>query len=292
MKLIKKLFLLLLLSLTIFSCKVSEDRAVKQVAKNFLDCLNNHDYTGAKKYALPESASALDMMAMLGAIDSVKKKTETIITGCEINGDKASCRYLKDGKELTLDLAKINKQWLVSFKKEDTPPSMEGSAEEQKKAQADSMAAMQAHIAHEADTVTYFDFNLADMYEMNGSSVMTLELNNKSAYKIQHVWLEIYISNSQGKFVQKKELMFDNIEKSPLSEDASTEINSLHKCKIKLVADRILPNDIGELFIYPKRISMEKDFYNNLYEESDMLGFAKRYIKINNYSKYSVDITF
>ena len=255
MKFLKKLFLLLLLSLTIFSCKVSEDRAVKQVAKNFLDCLNNKDYAGAKKYALPESASALDMMAMLGAIDSVKKKTETIITSCEINGDKATCRYLKDGNELTLDLMKVKKQWLVSFKKE-TPPATNISDDERKKAEADSLAALQAQKEHAVDTTTYFDFSLTDMYEMNGSSVMTFELKNKSAYKIQHVWLEIYISNTQGKFVQKKEIMFDNIEKSPLSEDAGTEINSLHKSKIKLVADRVLPNDIGELFIFPKRISL------------------------------------
>ena len=118
---------LLLLSLSIISCKNSP----KAVAKTFLTSLFQNDYEAAKKVSTKETQNMLSLMEELNSkvSDSAKKelmKVKVDIKSVTENGDKADVVYVtsENPKEQHLHMVKENGHWLAQWTKQD---EMDGS---------------------------------------------------------------------------------------------------------------------------------------------------------------------
>ena len=107
------------------SCAKSDEDQIKDNAMGFLKALDEQDFAGAKKYATPESAEALDAMASLAAMagETEKGKGTFTIDEVKIDGETAVAKYTrneegKDAENSNLDLQKVDGKWLVKYAKE------------------------------------------------------------------------------------------------------------------------------------------------------------------------------
>lgn len=99
------------------------------VTKAFLAKIQKGDFSGAKKYATKESATALDgmesMMDMAKSMGGGSKNSEMDkmknskmeVGTATINGDEATIPVTTDGKAKTMNLKKEDGAWKVAFSK-------------------------------------------------------------------------------------------------------------------------------------------------------------------------------
>ncbi|MFH0894456.1 MAG: hypothetical protein V2A54_08465 [Bacteroidota bacterium] len=295
MKFYKSILLISFLLPLAFSCKVTDETRVREVSDNFLKCINHKDYDGAKKFSTKESEAALDMMKAFASLNSEDVTKEYLITSIEINGTTAICKYMQNNEEKLIELKRIEGKWFVDMKKETPPPPPPPPTDEERRMQMiqDSIAAAEAAIEEARnDTITFLDFSLTDAVASGTSSVLTFELNNKYNYVLEHLWMEVYISNRDGKFIQKKDLMFDKLDRHLESMGDFEAPVTNTKSKVKLTIEKCLPADIGEVFLSVKRFEMEKSFFEDFYYEGGMFEYVKRYTKITNYTPLKVEIVF
>jgi hypothetical protein len=285
---------------TFFSCKVNEETKVKKVAHDFLVYFNNEDYDHAKKFGTDATGQFLDVMKTFASLDgnnsSAKKNLSIEIYSCNIKNDSALCQYTCDGKDEMIELVKINNRWLVDMRKEDP------NANAADMAYADSVAAAQQALqdsiynAEEAqrqieDTVTFFDFCVTDLHNQNGSSALTLMLNNRSEYNINHLWFAVYFSDKNGKFMMKKEVMFDNVLRFYIAEGDSISRGNWER--MDLLLEKVDADVIGEIFLIPIRIDVQAELYNYFwYEGEDIFDMLKEYVHFKNSSNKEIKLTF
>jgi hypothetical protein len=116
---------------TIFKSKAEPE----EIAKLYLDAINNGDFENAKKFATEDSKSMLDFLKQIYALspDSTEVNEKTVIKDlkCSITeGDTlAVCSYLENDEEKRLDMKNVNGNWLVHEPKEN--PQNEVDSEEQ-----------------------------------------------------------------------------------------------------------------------------------------------------------------
>ncbi len=99
----------------------------KDVAYNWLIAYNHLDFEAAKKLSTPDTKNLINSLQRLteNVADSNKKELKKVtvdIKGVKVNGDKAVVTFTSSdnpGKEQTLNLVKVNEQWLVLFTKVD-----------------------------------------------------------------------------------------------------------------------------------------------------------------------------
>ncbi len=307
-----KLFAIIIMVVFAFNaCKVNDKKAVSKIAKEYLDDINNKNYSKAKKLCTTESASMIDMLESISKMDNEHKpipKIEDIY--CNIDGDKATFEYRENGDPKKINLVKIKGRWLVDMKKE-TPDLNNQSNLDQRgqdslnainQAKQDSINAANNYFnhpnnrgdnfyGHGNDTMTFFDIGIIDLYNLNGNVHIKFNITNRSDWNIKHFWLETYISNKSGKFIQKDELMFDGILKTKLLNDISNINEIKEKNKVELILKDTKIDNLGEVFMLPLRIQLEQATEENMPFDIGINNVSK-FIKLRNDSAYSVNITF
>jgi len=99
----------------------------KDVAYNWLIAYNHLDFEAAKKLSTPDTKNLINSLQRLtdNVADSNKKELKKVsvdIKGVKVDGDKAVATFTSSDnpvKEQTLNLVKVNEQWLVLFTKVD-----------------------------------------------------------------------------------------------------------------------------------------------------------------------------
>jgi hypothetical protein len=295
-----RLFLIALLALNLFSCKVNEEKRVKKVATDFLTLLNKKDYEKASDMGTKSTRQMLDMMESFAGLEpdtaTIRPMKIEFLT-CDIRDDKARVSYRNYDKEESLELKKVKGKWLVDMKKEDSfgkdakKTATEDSIKAAEAAVEDSISMTQNHLSEVPDTTTYFDFCLTGMNNNpNKSASLMLMLNNCSEYDVTHLWLSLYISDTNGVFLQKKDVMFDNLPK-PLRSEEDTVITG-NTQKTEIVLDKANINNIGEIYMFPLRFEMKPVFDDYDYRYGGAFEYLKEYTKIKNTSGSKVKITF
>ncbi|MEI6766022.1 MAG: hypothetical protein WCM76_10295 [Bacteroidota bacterium] len=287
-------------ALSIVSCKVSEETQIKKVTKEYLIYLNHQDYNNAKKLGTEQTRQMLEMLqsfAGAGIGDTAKVEDLRIdIYSCEINNDEASCRYTINGKDEKIDLVKIRNKWLVDMKKE-TP--VEPNAQELayqdsvaavEAAYNDSIAKAQDMIDYEQDTLTFFDFCLTDMHNVNTSASLSFLLTNKSNIDISHLWFCLYFSDKNGNLLSKKEVMFNKVFKNAPAEGDTVPRGNTQKIDIML--DKVNTNNIAEIFVFPLRVNMQFGADDYDYSDGTIDYFLKDHTKLKNATGKELIITY
>jgi len=303
----KKLSLLILIS-TLFAfnaCKVNQQHAASKVAEEFLDNLNNKKFAKAKKLCTEETAANIDMMQTMANMSNENKPAPVMSNMfCNVDGDKATFQYTENGMQKQLELVKIKGKWLVVMKKE-TPDmnTNNNSNSEQEQRFADSAAVVERNLNNNnqyqgnntfnqgLDTVTYFDLGILSMNDLSGNAHIKFNIVNRSDWNIKHFWLETYISDKAGKFLQKDELMFDGIMNNKMLNNISNVDAVLEKNKIELILKNTKTEDIGEVFLLPVRIQLDQSSDQGIPFDIGVHNVAKRII-LRNDSSYKVNITF
>jgi|GEM_PF-3211196 len=102
----------------------------EDAAESFLQHMDNKEYADAKKLATEESASAIDQVASFDTgVKKDKEKAKIEDMNCNVNGDRASCTYKKNGSDSKIDLVKKDGKWLVDFKKESSSAQPSNNSE-------------------------------------------------------------------------------------------------------------------------------------------------------------------
>lgn len=280
-----KILILLFLPfiLLLSGCK-NEEKAVTGTAAKFLDCLNAKQYDKARKLATPESKEMLDFMQSMASLDNNKPKPIEDLK-CRIANDTAHCTYVQEFNEKTLDLVKVHNKWLVDMKKESPDYS---------NMQQDSSQSSNKNY-YQSDTITYFDVRLLEAKDTLGAAHLVFDVSNRSEFNILHLWMTCYFSDKEGKFLQKKDMMFNGVLKNTMYENISNSDEIKKQAKIEVIVDNCKVGDIGEIFIYPFRIQMEAGYYENsgYYGTlGDLYSFAKRNTLIKNLTNTDIKIVF
>lgn len=136
----KKYLVVIFISLMYFTvgCKKNSP---SYVALQFIEALNNNDFTKAKKYCTEDTKKLMEimegMMKMVPKeqLQKTKIKQEITILREEIAGDRALIVYKssKSDKEEQLKMKKIDGKWLVSMDKGDLGGKKNPFGEEKKK---------------------------------------------------------------------------------------------------------------------------------------------------------------
>lgn len=113
MKTLAKVFAVFVAVVMMVSCA---KKGPEQVAEKFLKHLNKQEYAEAKKYATESTKQMLDFLAQFPQQEVKEVKIENM--KCNEEGDKAKCTYTVDGKEESIDLVKVDGNWLVDMPKE------------------------------------------------------------------------------------------------------------------------------------------------------------------------------
>jgi hypothetical protein len=107
----------ILSTLLIFAVACVNSNSPEAVAQKFLKHINKKEYKEAIKLCTERSIVAVDQMESFDKFleDNEKPKKESKIENikCKVEGETASCTYLKDGKENIIILIKENSKWLV-----------------------------------------------------------------------------------------------------------------------------------------------------------------------------------
>ena len=301
MRTVRALLFIFFVTFVYFSCKVSEETRVRNVSIDFLTALNKKDYQKAMKMGTPATKQMLKIMESFGSLadlSNTKEEEKTLNIqnfSCRIHNDSAHCIYMNHFKDESLNLVKVKGNWLVDMKKEDPSESAKKTAYEDslKYAQSiydDSIAAVREKDDTEQDTATYFDFTLAEMKNLNGSASLTFILNNRSDYSVTHLWVCLYISDKNGKLIQKKDLMFDNVLNNIIPEgDSVAQINWQ---KTSIVLDKVNVQNIGEIFVLPIRVVVKPEMDEYDYGYSNLVEFVKKFTKFKNLSFQEVGLTY
>lgn len=284
---VKHIYLFVLLSM-IFACKVNQEQEVLKVAKNYLNAIDKKDFKLAKKMSTEESYTMIDMLESFSKMDGSDTKKHVYDNFiCKIDGDKAECDYRENGEDRTMNLVKVRKKWYVDMKKE-TPDISE----------SDSINAVEKELEEGPDTTTYFDFVLLEAKNINNGSSLTFWLNNRGGQNLSHLWIDVYISDKNGKLIQKKEVMFNGILKNSMLDNLSNSSDIKERCKITVALDNVLPQDIGEIYLNPVRFDLDpNDISTEDNEDEYSVPVFDRYdvaphIRIANNSEYNIRITF
>ncbi|MBR4803169.1 MAG: protein kinase [Bacteroidales bacterium] len=103
----------------------SDEEQIKETSLAFLKAIDNIDFYGAKAYATPESAEALDAMAAFAGMagEPEKGKGSFHIDEVTIDGESAVAKYTrtesgKEDEQSDLKLQKYDGKWLVKYTKE------------------------------------------------------------------------------------------------------------------------------------------------------------------------------
>ncbi len=298
----KKLFALLIAAMMVvflFSCKVNEEAQIKKVAKDYLIYLNSENYEEAMKLSTKETGEILEVLKSFASMDETPPKQASEIhieiLSCTIHNDSASCQYLNEGKEQQISLVKIKSKWLVDMSKESGPsdPLQLARADSIAAAEAavqDSIAAVEYAQQQVEDTITYFDFCIADLVDQNGSALITLKINNRTTYNIKHLWLSVYFSDKSGKFIVKKDVMFDNISKYYIPDGDSVSYGNWQSVQFTL--DKVIAENIGELYLNLIRVEAKTDTDENAFYEEDIYWLLKDYTNFKNSTGKDIKITF
>ena len=122
----KRTFTLLavgLITLTMSSCGGGGSQP-KDVARTFLDAMEEQDWETAKSVSTKETKKMLDSMKGLMSMGGNKDKSTTgkleEFKNTEVNGDKAVVTYCcgKEGNDAKLHLKKVEGDWKVHLNKE------------------------------------------------------------------------------------------------------------------------------------------------------------------------------
>ena len=100
------------------ACGGGADNTPEGVTKAFVKAMSSKDFDGAKSYCTKASAPAIDGLKGLAAM-APETKLEKEEVKCEVNGDKATCKFCcAEGKsEETYNLVKEDGNWKVEFVK-------------------------------------------------------------------------------------------------------------------------------------------------------------------------------
>lgn len=285
MKYYKLSFIFFIVAVFFVTCKTEEEMATKK-AKEFLECLNAKKYDKAKEIATPESEAMIDFMKSMASLGSNEKPKAIKNLNCRIDRDTAHCTYTQGDEEKSLILVKLDHKWLVDMKKE--APDMTSQ-------QSDSIAAVNNYSYQENDTVTYFDVRLLEAKDINGSAHLIFDISNRSEYNIQHLWMALYFSDRNNKFILKKDVMFNFVLNNTMYDDISNSDEIKNQGKAEVVVENNKVSDIGEIYIYPFRMQMDAAYYESYGKFGDLgnlSNFSKYYTLIKNLTDADIKIVF
>lgn len=126
MKKLSGIGIVLLFALFFSACGGSSDNP-QDVAKDFLNALNDKDYSKAKDLGTENTAMMIGMIESMAKMapdslknDEDKADMDAIEWGdTKIDGDNATCFYsTPDKKDQKLDLKKVDGKWKVDMKKD------------------------------------------------------------------------------------------------------------------------------------------------------------------------------
>ena len=156
----------LVLIMAVFMLSSCSKNTPKDVAYNWLIAYNHLDFEAAKKLSTQDTKNLINSLQRLTetVADSNKKELKKVtvdIKSVKINGDKAVATFTSSdnpGKEQTLNLVKVNDQWLVLFTKVDLMGEVPDNTTDDGNNGADSTGATGAL----QDTTMSGDVNRAD----------------------------------------------------------------------------------------------------------------------------------
>jgi hypothetical protein len=112
-----KLAALALMGVMILWACGGEALGAKETAEKFLKAMKTGDFDTAKGLATKEAAASIDMMAGMAG-DSEGGNADDIVMGdVKEDGDKAVATYTDAGKEMTLNLVKVDGEWKAAWEK-------------------------------------------------------------------------------------------------------------------------------------------------------------------------------
>ncbi len=119
MKSIKFLWIILLISMILQSCKSEE--SPETITRKFANHFAAAEYLQATQYGTESTVELLEMMESLASVGFYLPEEEDIVTitdddvTCKINGETALCSYLEYGEPIELELIKRDGKWLIDI---------------------------------------------------------------------------------------------------------------------------------------------------------------------------------
>jgi hypothetical protein len=143
MKLKQSIITLLIFALTLLAAC---SQAPKDVAKEYLDAVNHHEYEKAKKLGTPEIQEHLDRSSKITAIDNDKSKDRTYeVISEKVSGDISNVSYNINNKGVknefkgTMRLVKTDGKWLVAENDPGYKEYLQDQADKQLKYEIDQL---------------------------------------------------------------------------------------------------------------------------------------------------------
>ena len=125
MKTLKVLTILLASMFILNACKDSGvANTPEDVAEKFLNLLEEQKYDQAKKLGTKNTVEFVEFIESVASMgqgmmgDTEITPSEIKDLECDVDGDKATCTYTKDGEKDKVNLIKEDGKWLVDMKKE------------------------------------------------------------------------------------------------------------------------------------------------------------------------------
>jgi hypothetical protein len=290
-------FFIAIIAITLAGCKVTREDAAMKVAKEFLENLNKNNFIKAKKLATEESKAMIDMLESFSKMDGSTTKTNVIDNlTCIVDGDKATCNYTENGEAKTLSLVEKDGKWLVEMKKETPDMSTSSSSNNndnnnQNQNQNNYTNNDNNNYQNYGDTTTFFSLVLNSAINYNNTSLYSFQLVNRSEWNCLHYWVEVYFSDKSGKFLGRKELLFNGVMKNELMGNFSNAVDLQKKNIIEISLDSTTAEMVGEIYVLPLRMEMETDYYQRSDKGLNVFSCA-RYTMIKNATPNEIKITF
>lgn len=288
-------FLVIFLLTTISGCKVTREDAAAKVAKEFLESVNKKNFKKAKKLATEESRAAIDMLESFSRMGGTTKRNKIDNLTCVLDGDKATCNYTENDEAKTLSLVEIDGKWLVEMKKE--TPDMNAANSNNNNSNGNSTLNNYSrndnnyNYNNAGDTATFFNLVLNSVIDKNNLSQLSFQIINRSEWNCLHYWAEVFISDKSGKFLGRKELLFNGVMKNTIMGNFSNSDELLKKNIIQVSIDSTTADMVGEVYILPLRVEMENDYYQRSDKGLNVFS-CSRYTLLKNATQKEIKITF
>ena len=207
---------------------------------------------------------------------------------CQIDGDKATCNYTENGEPKILTLVEKDGKWLVEMKKES--PDMNTINNNNSNTDNNNNNNNNNYYSNN-DTTTYFNLVLNSAIDQNKLAQFSFQLTNRSEWNCLHYWVEVFISDKSGNFLGRKELLFNGVMKNAMMGNFSNAEDLQKKNIIEISLDSTTIDMVGEIYVLPLRLEMEKDYYQRSDKGLSVFSCA-RYTLMKNATQKEIKITF
>jgi len=125
----------------------------------------------------------------------------------------------------------------------------------------------------------------------NSASLYSFRLTNRSEWNCLHYWVEVFFSDKDGKFLGRKELLFNGVMKNEMMGNFTNAEDLQKKNIIEISLDSTVTGMVGEIYILPLRLEMENEYYQRSDKGLNVFSCA-RYTMRKNATQKEIKITF